>query len=581
MKTIRVPIKGMHCSSCEILVGENIRKIPGVDVVKVNQRHAEAIIEYSHNEPSNKAIKRAVEEAGYQVGEKENLPWVSSNPKDYKDLLKAAIILYFVYLVASWLNLFNLDVGAQKTGILIALLVGLIAGVSTCMALVGGLVLSLSARHAELHPEATTTQKFRPHIYFNIGRILGYAILGGLIGLIGSAFSPSNNLLGFLTMVVGGVMIFFGLKLVEIFPVLKDKSITLPSWVAKIFGLHKEVKEYSPKSSMVMGALTFFLPCGFTQAMQLYAVSTGSFWQGMAIMGLFALGTAPGLLGIGGLTSVFKGHKARTFFMTAGLAVIMLGWTNILNGSRLFGGSSSSANAAVSAGAVQEVRMTQTGSGYKPNILTVEKGRRVRWIIDSQSSFTCAASLVMPKFGISKILKSGQNIIEFTPTEVGEIPFSCSMGMYRGKFVVVDKKGASLNGVGNDNVQIANAGGSCGSSGGGCGCGGGARKPLETKTGSAATVSNEQVIRSTYTLNDDLVPNSFTVKKGQKVKFIVDVKEDGQGCMSTIVIPGLYDQIYRLVAGQSIVMEFTPDKIGDYPITCAMGIPRGQIKVVV
>ncbi|MBI5729378.1 MAG: sulfite exporter TauE/SafE family protein, partial [Candidatus Magasanikbacteria bacterium] len=374
MNTIKVPIRGMHCASCEVLIGESVRKVPGVDIVTVNHRRSEAVIQYRGAEPSAPAIRRAVQDAGYEVGQKNKLPWLSSNPRDYKDLLCAAGILFIIYLIAKWLNLFNLDVGPQNTGVIVALFVGLVAGVSTCMALVGGLVLSLSARHAERHPEATPLQKFRPHLYLNTGRILGYAILGGLTGLVGAAFRPSTNVLGFLTVVIGVVMLFFGLKLVEIFPVLKDKSITLPTGLAKIFGLHQEVKEYSPKSSLVMGALTFFLPCGFTQAMQLYAVSTGSFWQGMAIMGLFALGTAPGLLGIGSLTSIFTGRKARVFFMTAGLAVIILGWTNIVNGGRLFGGGARDAKAAVSNGEAQEVRMTQSGGGYSPNAFTVEKG---------------------------------------------------------------------------------------------------------------------------------------------------------------------------------------------------------------
>lgn len=188
-----------------------------------------------------------------------------------------------------------------------------------------------------------------------------------------------------------------------------------------------------------MGALTFFLPCGFTQAMQLYAVSTGSFWQGMAIMALFALGTAPGLLGIGGLTSVFKGRKARIFFMTAGLAVILLGWVNISNGSRLFGSRiDKSGTVPVADQNVQEVRMNQFRNGYSPNIFTVKKGRPVKWIINSATSLSCAAYLVVPKYGISKSLRAGENIITFTPTQIGEIHFSCSMGMYRGKFIVVE-----------------------------------------------------------------------------------------------------------------------------------------------
>ena len=430
----------MHCASCEILVGEELKKIAGVGSVYVDQKKAVAIVKYPETvEINDRDIIKAVQQAGYEVGRKQKLPWISKTPSDYKDLARAAGILFVLYLLVKWFNVLNFDINSPNSGVAVALLVGLVAGISTCMALIGGLVLGLAARHAEQHPEATSAQKFRPHIYFNIGRILGFAVLGGFIGLIGQAFKPSNNLLGFLTVLIGGVMIFFGLKLIEIFPALRDKSITLPSGIARLFGLHKEVKEYSHKGAMIMGALTFFLPCGFTQAMQLYAVSTGNFWQGAAIMGLFAIGTAPGLLGIGGLTSVFKGRKARIFFMTAGLAVILLGWVNITNGSRLFGSRiDKSGTVPVVDQNVQEVRMNQLRNGYSPNIFTIKKGQPVKWIITSATSLSCAAYLVVPKYGISKSLRVGENIITFTPTQVGEIPFSCSMGMYRGKFIVVE-----------------------------------------------------------------------------------------------------------------------------------------------
>ncbi|TSC85077.1 MAG: hypothetical protein G01um101413_461 [Parcubacteria group bacterium Gr01-1014_13] len=434
-----IPIRGMHCTACEILIGEELKKIPGVFSVYANQKKALAIIEFSSTAQINDSdIAKAVQAAGYEVGQKEKLPWISRNPADYKDLALAAGIFFVVYLLTRWFNMFDLGINAPNSGVAVAFLVGLVAGVSTCMALIGGLVLSLSARHAEQHPEATSLQKFRPHIYFNIGRILGFAFLGGLIGLIGQAFKPSNNLLGFLTVLIGFVMVFFGLKLIEIFPALRDKSITLPSGIARFFGLKKEVKEYSHKGAIVVGALTFFLPCGFTQAMQLYAVSTGSFWQGTVIMGLFAIGTAPGLLGIGGLTSIFKGRKARIFFMTAGLTVILLGWANIANGSRLFGRRADTKAVAVVEQNAQEVRMMQGRTGYSPNIFTIKKGQPVKWIITSETSLHCTAYLVVPKYGISKSLRAGENIITFTPTQVGEIPFSCSMGMYRGKFIVTD-----------------------------------------------------------------------------------------------------------------------------------------------
>lgn len=433
----------MHCTSCEIMIGDELQKIPGVTKAKLNYKKGEAEVCYSGMCPSPAVISGAVQAAGYEVGTSAKLPWFSNNKADYADLSQAAGTLFVLYGIAQWFGIFDINVTAPQNGIWVSLLVGLVAGLSTCMALIGGLVLSLSARHAELHPEATTMQKFRPHLYFNMGRIVGFAILGGLIGFLGKAFQPSPNVLGFLTMTVGGVMIFLGLKLVEIFPVLKNRSISLPSSVARFFGIKSEVKEYSHKSATLLGALTFFLPCGFTQTMQLFAVSTGNFWSGALVMGLFAIGTAPGLLSIGGLSSAFKGRKARIFFMVAGLAVIILGWNNLRNGRQLIGGQQTAPVSKVSevsevTSDTQVVRMTQNANGYSPAILMVKRGRPVQWIVNSTSRFSCAASIVLPKYGISQSLNPGENIFRFTPTEIGEIPFSCSMGMYRGKFIVTE-----------------------------------------------------------------------------------------------------------------------------------------------
>ncbi|KKQ41000.1 MAG: hypothetical protein US58_C0007G0011 [Candidatus Magasanikbacteria bacterium GW2011_GWA2_37_8] len=466
--SIKIPISGMHCRSCEILIEDNLKKITGVDKVNVSHKIGQAEIFYHGGAPSQNDIKSAVVAAGYTVGIKGKLPWVSKEASDYRNLLLAATILFVLYGLASWFGLFELNINTTSTSLGVVLLVGLVAGVSTCMALVGGLVLSLSARHAELHPEATPLQKFRPHLYFNLGRIVGYAILGGLIGLVGSAFKFSAGLLGFMTIIVGLVMLFLGLKLIEIFPALKEKTIALPKFISRLFGITNEQKEYSHKSAMITGALTFFLPCGFTQAMQLLAVSSGSFGTGAMIMGLFALGTAPGLLGVGGLASVFKGKKARVFFVVAGLLVILLGGYNIVNGSRLLSTISLNNNGknqtVVNSGEFQEVRMTQGSNGYSPNVFTVEKGKTVRWIINSESVYSCASYIMMPKFKISKALTRGENIITFTPTETGEIPFSCSMGMYRGKFIVVDGPVTSANNINTENNSLA-TGGVCGLNG--------------------------------------------------------------------------------------------------------------------
>ena len=432
----------MHCKSCEISIEEQVVKIKGVKKADVSHVASRAKIWYEGESPSLSSISKAVEEAGYSVGQENSRAWFSKNPRDYYYIINAAAILFFLFMAAAMFGFTGFTADITQKSIGISVLVGLVAGVSSCMALVGGLVLALSARYSETHPASARFQKFRPHLFFNLGRIVGFAALGGLIGLVGGALQPSVKVMAVLTLLVGLVMVVLGLKLIEIFPILQRVNITLPKFISKLLGVKSSEQEYSHRGAFVGGIMTFFLPCGFTQAMQLYAISTGGFISGALIMSLFALGTAPGLLGVGGLASVFKGAKAKLFFATAGIAVIALGIFNISNASNtLFPGGSvtqKDVNPNAVVGTVQEVKMTQNSFGYSPNQFTVKKGSTVKWIINSTSQYTCASYITMPKMGIAQPLKSGENIIQFTPTQTGEIAFSCSMGMYRGKFLIID-----------------------------------------------------------------------------------------------------------------------------------------------
>lgn len=439
-----VSIRGMHCRSCELLLEDALGGIQGVTKVKVDFRKGRATLDHGADIPSQHEIINAVKQAGYEVGEPGKLPWITKDRTDWRYIFIGVVLLVVLYYTLRGTGLLNIALDEKDVTVGFALLLGLVAGVSTCMALVGGLILGVAARHAELHPEATAWEKFRPHLFFNAGRVFGYALLGGLLGLLGGVLQISGVFLTFLTLAVGVVMIVLGIKLTNLSPRISAKSFTLPSSIARFFGISEHQKEYSHRTSIMTGALTFFLPCGFTQAMQLYAISTGDFKTGAVIMGAFALGTAPALLGIGGLSSIMKGTRARIFYAVVGILVIAFGVYNIQSAMAVLPVSSGSTEInytpidQVTPGqtGAQVIRMTQSASGYSPSTLRVKAGVPVRWIITSTSSYTCASSIVVPSLGIRKNLTKGENIIEFTPTTKGTIPYSCSMGMYRGTILV-------------------------------------------------------------------------------------------------------------------------------------------------
>jgi sulfite exporter TauE/SafE/plastocyanin domain-containing protein/copper chaperone CopZ len=598
---ITLPVNGMHCRSCEMLLEEKLSAVEHVKKTDVSFKEGKADIFFSaDSSPRIHNLEKAIIEAGYTIGEAKKSPWFSKNPGDYKAIFNSLLLVFFIYGILRFFGLTDMNVGAANnpSSIGVVILVGLVAGFSTCMALVGGLTLGMSAKFAENHPAATPKQKFRPHLYFNGGRILGYAFFGGLLGMVGSAFQLSPAFSAFLTVLVGLVMLLMGLQLTELMPKLNSIKLTLPKGVAKALGVDSKNKEYSHKNSMILGASTFFLPCGFTQAMQLYAVSSGNATDGAIIMGLFALGTAPGLLSVGGLTSIFKGESAKRFFKFAGTIVVLLSLFNLKNGLTLLGWTPEFNSTEAKAITVQDpnvkmvdgvqvVSMSETNRGYEPNRFTIKAGVPVRWEINAKAPYSCASALVVRQLNISRTLKAGLNVIEFTPKEAGSLKFSCSMGMYTGNFNVVDGSG-STNSAANepavdDTASAAvNGGGSCGSSGGGCGCGGG-RKTAPTDSKPAVTTNDaatdEQVIKTVYTQATDIQPSEFTVKAGKPVRFEINAQEDGGGCMSYIKVSNLAEEPQLLEAGKTITMQFTPTEPGTYQITCAMGMVRGHITV--
>lgn len=601
IKNTKLFIKGMHCRSCELLIEEKLKEIPKVKAVNINYRRGEATIKYEGDTPPLSSYNKAISDAGYQIGSEGVLPLITRDRKEYIGLGVAFLFLMALYLVLRGLGLSNInlspDLSDPTWGLII--IIGLVAGFSTCMALVGGLSLGISSKFLASHPQASTAQKFRPHLYFILGRIISYGLLGGLLGVLGAVFKLSTLATGILTFIVALVMLIMGLQLINIFPRLNRFKLTLPKSIAKALGFNRQSQEYSPGGAMTLGALTFFLPCGFTQAMQLYAISTGDVVLGALVMSLFALGTAPGLLSIGGLTSLVKGSLKERFFKVAGLAIIFFSLFNISNAYTLaslnFSGSISNTkqsrvvdpNVSLENG-VQVVRMNENKNGYSPNKFSIKRGVPVKWIIQANAPYSCASVLVVPKLKIQKFLVAGENIIEFTPKDVGNLPFSCSMGMYTGVFNVYDDDAedsssaitntalaAPAGKVSANSCQVGSKQGSCGG-GATCACGG-QKKVLDVNSVPVVAEINSdnlQIIKATYTDTEYLKPTSFKVKAGSRVSLEIDVRADGVGCGYAITIPGLYDKIEPLRAGVPIVMEFTPETAGTYDITCGMNMIR-------
>ncbi len=138
-------------------------------------------------------------------------------------LLLATFVLFFVAGKVGVGSVgANIETAATLGGAVIA---GLLASVSTCLALVGGLLLSVSASYAQATKGKKRRTRIVPVIGFNAGRLASYILLGGLIGYAGKALMPSVHATGIVTLILAAVMLVTGLGLLRIVP---KKFCTIP-----------------------------------------------------------------------------------------------------------------------------------------------------------------------------------------------------------------------------------------------------------------------------------------------------------------------------------------------------------------
>jgi sulfite exporter TauE/SafE/copper chaperone CopZ len=325
MATYTFHVNGMHCKSCVVLTESELGDVPEISRVKASLKdlNVEVTGEFGDKQAQQVAndLSEILKPHGYSLSvEKINHSAVWS---DFKIAVPIAAAFVVVFIGLQKLGIVNL-VTTSKVGYGTAFLIGLIASVSTCMAVVGGLVLSMSASFAK------EGDKLRPQILFHIGRLVSFFVLGGAIGALGSVFQLGTTGTFILSFIVALVLLILGINLLDVFPWAKKFQPTMPSFIGKrVHGLKNLNHTLTP---LLIGVATFFLPCGFTQSMQIYTLTTGSFLIGALIMFSFALGTLPvlALLSFSSL-SIHKKAQSGVFFKTAGLIVVFFGIFNLLN----------------------------------------------------------------------------------------------------------------------------------------------------------------------------------------------------------------------------------------------------------
>lgn len=388
-------VDGMHCAACELTIEKNLKKFKGVKKVDADLGDGKVTVEGVFNEDVEELAKdftKLVKKDGYEIMTENPVHAVKRDWKDYAYALPIAVIVILLFWILQRSGILNTTYGVSFTAIF---LIGVVASLSSCAAVVGGLVLSISANLAK---ENSGKRNLNAQISFHAGRLIGFFFLGGLLGLLGgilatewivsiiigiviayffdyyisktfskTAMASSVSFLVFLiagtfateyileiisnashieiyyfsrfalSLLVVVVMIILGINLLEIFEFTKKFQLRIPKALSHTVLKAENINKWF--GPILLGALTFFLPCGITQTMQAEALKTGSFWQSAMIMFVFALGTLP-VLAIISFASVNLGEKVRDskiFFKVSGLLVLAFAIYNLLGALAVIG----------------------------------------------------------------------------------------------------------------------------------------------------------------------------------------------------------------------------------------------------
>jgi copper ion binding protein len=430
---------GMTCKNCERIIEKQVKTMAGVKKINIDYATEEVQVIFDPNKTNFDNIKKAIDSKGYICEEfQENKSLTTSG----WILLVLGIIVVAYYAIQS-LETIELPQISQNMSYGLLFIVGLLTGLH-CVSMCGGFVVSYSTKGIK---EGKKPHEL--HLVYGLGKTLSYTIIGAVFGLLGSIIAFTPLMRGVAGILAGLFLLLFGLKMLNIFPVLRKIQFRTPQFISKFtYGQKK-----SHSDPLTIGLLNgLMIACGPLQAIYIMAAGTGSMIEGAKLLFVFALGTLPVMLSFGYITSFIGSKATHQILKFSGAVVIILGLLMINNGLALTGAgfdikpadditpainndppSQQPANVNTD---FQEIRMDVTRSGYVPNSFTLKKGVPVKWIINGKELTGCNKGIIVPTLGLEFDIKKGEQTIEFTPTEAGTIRWSCWMGMIQGSFIV-------------------------------------------------------------------------------------------------------------------------------------------------
>jgi sulfite exporter TauE/SafE/copper chaperone CopZ len=619
LNTLEFRVGGMTCVNCQNRIERALMRTEGIALARVSYTDGKAFVEYDARKTDIREIVVAVEGLGYSVlsGKKKRKAGAGGgsgvgggvgaggdaveayaggagfarglDARRVVGILIIVVAAFFILRNLGFTTSFgNIPLAEDGMGYGLLFVIGLLTSVH-CVAMCGGINISQcvpagagasadrgagtscgddsdgSAGRNTRSPvdrrtrSAAAAATFAPSLKYNLARVCSYTAVGALVGGIGSAISLSGDMKGLIQLIAGVFMVIMGLSMFGVLPGIGRLVPRMP----RVFGDRIESAKLGGKGPVIVGLLNGLMPCGPLQAMQIFALSTGSPAQGAVSMLCFSLGTVPLMFGLGALSSVLGGRfTARA--MTVGAAlVVFLGLFMFTQGLTLSG-----------------VDVPGGGSAYIARGAETDASRGSGGLDGSAGSDGSSGS----DGSVGSDGSSGGNL---SPDEGGGIPAALTEGCHTTGGDPDDlsddgSEGAETgtgNGAGADGSYTDEEGNSYATEGSYTdeeGNSSGAEGSYTDEEGNSyATEDGVQVVRSV--LGRRGYPH-ITVKAGVPVHWIIDAPDSAiNGCNGAIYIPE-YDIEHAFEPGENVI-DFTPEKSGEFMYSCWMGMITSYITV--
>ncbi|MCB9853147.1 MAG: sulfite exporter TauE/SafE family protein [Phycisphaerales bacterium] len=198
-------------------------------------------------------------------------------------------------------------------------------GSAHCIGMCGGLAAAVGASKRRMAPIVAR------QLVYTAGRITTYTFLGALAGYAGQAMARADYALfgvqQAFSIAAGVIMLLVGLSVLGLIPGLGKKGGGVARLIAKPFAYFLNAEGWW--GYYIAGVATGFLPCSLVYALLALAVAAASVPQGMLIMAIFGLGTAPAMLAVGCGSSLISQRARSHVFKVAAVFMLFMGGATI------------------------------------------------------------------------------------------------------------------------------------------------------------------------------------------------------------------------------------------------------------